>query len=287
MGLFDKKFCDICGEKISLLGNRKLEDGNLCKDCAKKLSPFFSERRSSTVEDIRRQLAYREENEKKLDGFSPSLVFGENKKVYIDPNSECFIVTSLTNWRSSNPDLIALSQVRNVNTEINENKDEIYYEDSDGNKKSYEPRRYEYDYEFRVTIMVDSPWFDEISLELSYGNRPDSRYTELYREYEQKMHELADILMRRNNRNSAPSNTANTFGSNNGSYAAAASAFQSSSDEKWICRSCGAQNSGKFCESCGTVKAPIISGCASCGWKPAGGQSTPKFCPECGNPMSR
>ena len=47
MGLFDKKYCDICGEKIGLLGNRKLEDGNLCKDCAKKLSPWFSDRRSS------------------------------------------------------------------------------------------------------------------------------------------------------------------------------------------------------------------------------------------------
>ena len=40
MGLFDKKICDICGEKIGLLGNRKLDDGNLCKDCAKKLSPL-------------------------------------------------------------------------------------------------------------------------------------------------------------------------------------------------------------------------------------------------------
>ena len=27
MGLFDKKVCDICGEKIGLLGNRKLDDG--------------------------------------------------------------------------------------------------------------------------------------------------------------------------------------------------------------------------------------------------------------------
>ena len=35
MGFFDKKYCDICGEKIGLLGNRKLEDGNLCKECAK------------------------------------------------------------------------------------------------------------------------------------------------------------------------------------------------------------------------------------------------------------
>ena len=47
MGLFDKKYCDICGEKIGLLGNRKLENGNLCKNCAKKLSPWFSDRRSS------------------------------------------------------------------------------------------------------------------------------------------------------------------------------------------------------------------------------------------------
>ena len=48
MGFFDKKYCDVCGEKIGLLGNRKLENGNLCKDCAAKLSPFFSERKSST-----------------------------------------------------------------------------------------------------------------------------------------------------------------------------------------------------------------------------------------------
>ena len=36
MGLFDKKYCDVCGAKIGFLGNRKLEDGNLCKDCAGK-----------------------------------------------------------------------------------------------------------------------------------------------------------------------------------------------------------------------------------------------------------
>ena len=55
MGLFDKKYCDICGEKIGLLGNRKLENGNLCKNCAKKLSPWFSDRRNSTVEEIKAQ----------------------------------------------------------------------------------------------------------------------------------------------------------------------------------------------------------------------------------------
>lgn len=74
MGLFDKKICDICGEKIGLLGNRKLDDGNLCKDCAKKLSPWFEERRHSTVEDIKRQLEYREKNKKSGNGllYNPS-----------------------------------------------------------------------------------------------------------------------------------------------------------------------------------------------------------------------
>ena len=41
MGLFSKKSCDVCGGKIGLLGNRKLEDGNLCKECAKS-SPLGS-----------------------------------------------------------------------------------------------------------------------------------------------------------------------------------------------------------------------------------------------------
>ena len=38
MGLFDKKYCDVCGEKIGLLGNKKLEDG---KDIFKELKPLL------------------------------------------------------------------------------------------------------------------------------------------------------------------------------------------------------------------------------------------------------
>ena len=57
MGLFDKifekKICSICGGEIGLLGNRKLEDGDCCKKCAAKLSPWFDERRHSTVEQIK------------------------------------------------------------------------------------------------------------------------------------------------------------------------------------------------------------------------------------------
>ena len=69
--MFEKKICGICGGEIGLLGNRKLEDGNMCKNCAAKLSPFFSDRRSSTLEQIREQLAYREDQHKRIFSFFP------------------------------------------------------------------------------------------------------------------------------------------------------------------------------------------------------------------------
>ena len=200
---------------------------------------------------------------------------------------ECFIVTGLSNWRSANPDLIAFSQVLGVNTDIKENKEEIYYKDSDGNEKSYEPPRYTCDYEFNVTIRVDSPWFDTIELEISDSNRPDSRYTDLYREYERRMHELADILMRRDERyrvwdgDGMMNRTECTISRPEKPVSVSPPA----GGEAWVCPSCGAQSNGKFCANCGAVKPVTSPGCVNCGWRPADGQSIPKFCPECGKPF--
>ena len=315
MGLFDKKYCDICGEKIGLLGNRKLEDGNLCKDCARKLSPFFSDRRNSTVEEIKQQLAYREENERRLADFRPDSIFGESEKVYVDSAAAKFIVTSASNWRNANPDLISFSQVTGVNTDIHENKTEIYYEDDEGNRKSYNPRRYECDYEFNVTILVDSPWFDKIELELSDGNRPDSPYTDPYRHYDAQKHTLSDI---QNGRQS------HAYGQND-SAASVDPALKAREQEiietviktnPWTCRFCNLPNMGTLnCSRCGkpvsdesilkTAKdvakaqlmldkldpqgnsAPILQSvpqnwiCPSCGSRNSG-----KFCENCGAPRA-
>ena len=87
MGLFDKKYCDICGAQIKLFGNKKVEDGNVCKDCASKLSPFFSDRRKSTVNEIKPQLQSRQQNQINLQSFSPTKVVGNSYKVYVDDNS--------------------------------------------------------------------------------------------------------------------------------------------------------------------------------------------------------
>ena len=129
MGLFDKKYCDICGEKIGLLGNRKLENGNLCKNCAQKLSPWFSDRRNSTVEEIKAQLDYREENQKKIAAFHTTRTLGADTKVLLDEDAGKFMVTRARNLVEANPDVLDFADVTGCNLDIDESRTELKRED--------------------------------------------------------------------------------------------------------------------------------------------------------------
>ena len=167
MGLFDKKYCDICGEKIGLLGNRKLEDGNLCKNCAKGLSPWFSERRHSTVNDIKEQLAYREENRTKAAQFRTTRAFGENCKVLLDEEHRWFTVTRARDLAEANPDILDYSALTGCRMDIDEERTEIMRKTADGKEESYVPPRYEYSYDFEIIITVQNPYFDEMRFRLN------------------------------------------------------------------------------------------------------------------------
>ena len=157
MGLFDKKYCDICGEKIGLLGNRKLSDGNLCKDCAAKLSPWFTERKQSTVEEIREQLRLREENRQKLADFHPTRTIGVDTKVYVDEPGKTFIVTGAQDIMKANPNLIRMDQVADCQMDIRHTRTELKRENAQGEKVSYDPPVYEYDYTFWMEISSSFP----------------------------------------------------------------------------------------------------------------------------------
>nr|MCR5150456.1 DUF4428 domain-containing protein [Clostridiales bacterium] len=169
MGLFDKKFCDICGEKISLLGNRKLEDGNMCSDCAKLISPFFTGRKKTTVADMKEHLAYRERNRDRLGSFTASETYGDSKKIYIDRIRNTFVVSTYSpnNWEKENPDVIPLSEISGVTRNIEEDRNEIFTKDSQGNEVSYNPPRFEYEYDFYIEITLNSRWFSEIKIKLN------------------------------------------------------------------------------------------------------------------------
>ena len=167
MGLFDKKYCDVCGSKIGLLGNRKLEDGNLCKECAGKLSPWFSDRRRSTVQDIKNQLAYREENQQKVAAFHTTRTIGQDYMVFLDEDAKKFCVARSRDMRNGNPDILDFSQVTGCELEIEESKDEVEYKDKEGKSVSYNPPRYDYSYDFNIHLHVNHPYFDEMTFQIN------------------------------------------------------------------------------------------------------------------------
>ena len=167
MGLFDKKFCSVCGGKIGLLGNRKLEDGNLCKECAQKLSPWFSERRHSTVEEIKAQLAYREANKAEVSAFHTTRTLGDRTKVLMDEDARKFMVTSASNLLDANPDVLKFEDVTGCDLDIDERKVEQKMKNAEGKEVSYTPPRYKYEYNISVIINVNNPYFDDMRFQIN------------------------------------------------------------------------------------------------------------------------
>ena len=271
--LFDKKECAICGGEIGLLGNRKLADGNLCKECASKLSPFMTDRRESTVEEIRQHLNYRAENARLLPGIHPTRVIGANTKVFIDENQGKFFVTSSSNWQQSNPDIIDVTQVIDCKLDIHEHREEEFRRDREGKRVPFNPPRYKYEYRFNITLLIDSPYFNEIHFELTEYPRPDSTRSLAYREYEEQAYELQTALN--------PANYAVQQPVVQPVQRAQPAAAPAGS---WVCQ-CGQVNQGNFCVNCGTKK-PVVYRCDKCGWTPADPNNLPKFCPQCGDPFN-
>ena len=183
MGLFDKKYCDFCGEKIGLLGNRKLEDGNMCKACASKLSPWFSERRHSTKAEIQGQLEYREANKAAVAAFHPTRRLGKYTKLLMDEEAKKFAVTSATDLEKANPDILDYAQAGDCRLDIDESRHELRQKDAEGRLVSYDPPQYEYSYDFHVEIDVEHPYIDTIRFSLSNGYIKTGDLRELSNDY--------------------------------------------------------------------------------------------------------
>lgn len=166
-GLLKKKQCAFCGGEIGMLGNKKLEDGDMCKNCAEKLSPWFDERRHSTVAQIGEQLAYREKNKEAVAQFQISRVIGKETKVYLDETNRKFMITKAENLQEANPDVVDGSAVRDAVIDIHETKHELKTTNSEGKSISYTPPRYDYAYDFYVNVDVDHPYFSRMRVKVN------------------------------------------------------------------------------------------------------------------------
>lgn len=249
MGLFSKKSCSVCGGEIGLLGNRKLEDGNLCKNCAAKLSPWFTDRRRSTVDEIKAQLEYREANKEAVKQFNTTRSIGDYTKLLFDEDAKKFMVSRGRKLEDENPDVLDFSMITDVKLDIEEDRDEAMTEDKDGKSISYNPPRYDYGYDFNIIIRLNHPYIDEISFQLNSSRvvvtdhpvaaarKPDPHQNVDYCEYEKMGNDIVAIL------------------SGGRQEVREAAAAASAPKVRRVCPGCGATTAGdanNCCEYCGT-----------------------------------
>ena len=364
MGLFDvfkKKDCEICGKEVGLLGYKKLEDGEICKDCVKLLSPWFDDRRHSTVEQIKAQLQAREYNKLAMETWQPSIALGDYYTMYVKTKGDVpisFVVSNSDKYRENNADILSFLWITACTPDIRESRTELKQTNSQGEKVSYDPPRYEYRYDFYIkldikgcdyiddmrfrinsstvkleTVMPKATLFsaaqsfdpmlypeyrkykamlDEICEVVSFGQRgvplgqanaktDDSveglldqirnastieamtnasfRLTMLTMDHPDKagiQAQIAQAMTQAKNRLSAEAVGAAAAMPQPQSVASAPAA--------WKCDACGSENTGKFCEGCGSPKpafAPARPTAA--GWTCfCGAVNTGRFCNECG-----
>lgn len=181
MGLFDifkKKDCEICGKEVGMLGYKKLQDGEICNACAKQLSPWFEDRKGSTVAQIQAQLDYRRRNAEELKNFQPTRVYGDYEYMFVEERDGVpfrFCVSRSKDYLKENADLVLFENVQEVIIDIDDNANEQQNENSD-------EVTYDLSYKFRVSLMIrDVPWFDNINFEL---NSADVEVFGVYTRYE-------------------------------------------------------------------------------------------------------
>lgn len=181
MGLFSKKKCDLCGNSMGMIIDKKLKDGGICKECAKKLSVWFDEYRNSTLDDIKAQMADREENRKKLDSFVTTYAFGDFGCILIDEEHRQFValgdtsegffdsvktVTDLSEIIDRNPDIISFDQIEEVKIKETVNSKEET-RTVDGKQVSYNPKHMTYMTSFAIGISIkDHPYIHYVYIPL-------------------------------------------------------------------------------------------------------------------------
>ena len=269
MGIFDKKNCAICGKETGLFGTIKLEDGTICRECSGKLSPFFTGRKKTTVNEIREQLKYREKNNADLKTFNPDTTIGEDTKIHIESGSGRFVISKANDWRSRNPDLLTRKMVNSCDIEVKEHKDELFDKGENGERISFDPPQYRYTYEFITHIHVESPYFEEIKFELTDQNkRPEGKESADYMEYVRMGRRIQAALLPDKYTYSDGDDITVTFDTSDTGTAA--------SGDEWKCECGHINHEGKFCSKCGKAR-PTRWFCPDCGKENHG-----QFCVDCG-----
>lgn len=112
MGLFDKKSCDMCGNKVNMLTRVKMSDGYLCGDCKKNLSEFASNWKNRTLAQAREHIAQREANKLKYEQFKQTSVAGDKEeRLVVDASHGWFYFAFGRDYKQGNPEVFNFNQL--------------------------------------------------------------------------------------------------------------------------------------------------------------------------------
>ncbi len=95
MGLFKKKTCEFCGEKIGLFNRgKKFKDGELCSECSSELSPNWRDTVKFELSDAVEHIEKRKKNMSVLKNeFSPDSYYGFRPTLFVDNTRKLFCIT--------------------------------------------------------------------------------------------------------------------------------------------------------------------------------------------------
>ncbi len=122
------------------------------------------------MEEIKQQLAYRSDNKEKVARFKVTRSFGEYWRVLIDDTHRWFAVTHDRSLSEANPDILSFDDLTECRLDIDESSKELKRKNKNGDMGSYNPPRYEYSYDFDITLTVNNPYFDEMKFQLNPGS---------------------------------------------------------------------------------------------------------------------
>lgn len=209
MGLFDKKYCSICGNPLGIIESGKVKDGYVCKNCKGKLSPFYTFSSRDLIKDINYQLQSRADNEEKLKRFSPTKVFNGDSNIFVDEDRFQFAVAKSKNPLTSHADIISLVDLKNISTEIEENKQEILYQDSQGEVHSFCPQSYAYSYNFFINLETKIPYIGKIHIKLNQKPVDNDQETLINMSQNGLLNIVSDLLNKRKSFNNGQTSNAN------------------------------------------------------------------------------
>ena len=194
MKLQGKKYCDLCGDKLGIRGCYKLLDGNMCKTCARSISPFLTDYPNTYVADMQAHLDYRIGNSETLTNFHPTKVIGTHAILFIDKDAQTWCFCPTANYQKFQPDILQYSQIVDCSITIAEEKAEIFRTDAITVFEKYRPPRYRTLYTFVITVTVNCTWYPTISYTIN-KKEIDSTSSVSYEQTQQEAMELQRAIL--------------------------------------------------------------------------------------------